>query len=191
MPAVVLAVAMAGSPAAHIRVHHASAAERRLVAWAVGRYAKAGLMLPSLDIEFRPLQACGVAWAFFDRAHDRIVDCTASSNAAWVPSAEVKEVLLHELAHAWDWANLLEPTRRRFMAMQGLTTWRGRIEEWRQLGCEQAAEIVAWGLMDEQLGSLTDRLTSIFAMRAEDLPVAFRLLTGRAPLHGPAATDGS
>jgi hypothetical protein len=119
------------------------------------------------------------------------LDCNARSGATWVPSADVKEVLQHELAHAWDWANLSEPTRQRFLVMQRLTRWRGNIEEWRRLGCEQAAEIVAWGLMDEALGPLTDRLTSIFAMRAEDLPVAFRLLTGRAPLHGPVATEGS
>jgi len=185
-PALVLALAMGGPAEPGIHIHHASAAERRLVAWAIGRYRLAGLTLPSLDIEFRPAEACGDAWARYERDRQRIVDCDTSSSASWVPAADVKEVLLHELAHAWDAASLTDGVRRRFMAMRGLTTWQGPITEWRSLGSEQAAEIIAWGLMDEGLGPLTDRLTTIFRMHSDDLPVAFQLLTGRAPLHGIA-----
>lgn len=190
-PALVLVLAASGPQQPSIRVQHANEAQRRLVAWAVGRYRLAGLTLPSLEIEFRPAAACGAAWAVFERDRQRIIDCDASGDASWVPSADMKEVLLHELAHAWDAASLTDTVRRRFIAMRGLTRWQGSIDEWRSLGGEQAAEIIAWGLMDEGLGPLTDRLTSIFDMRPGDLAVAFELLTGRAALHGADMTDGS
>jgi hypothetical protein len=167
-----------------IRIHGASARQMAMVRWAVGRYRLAGLPLPSLDIEFRANGACGLDWAYYVREQRRIVDCDP-----WWRS-ESRETLLHELAHAWDQLALTDEVRRRFMAFRGLDSWRGAGTPWARRGAEQTAEIVAWGLMDDGLPELTARLTKIFDMRAEDLPVAFEMLTGRKPVH-PAAFGGT
>jgi hypothetical protein len=172
-------VAPAASPP-RITVDGATARQRAMVAWALGRYRIAGLRLPDLEIDFRPPKDCGLDWAYFDRDRSLIVDCEPS----W-SRPEAMETLLHELAHAWDLASLSDRTRRAFLAFRGLQSWRGAGTPWRQRGAEQMAEIVAWGLSEDGLPELTDRLTTIFHMRAADLGRSFTLLTGLRPLHAP------
>jgi hypothetical protein len=49
---------------------------------------------------------------------------------------------------------------------------------WEERGFEHAAEVLAWGLMDEDLF-----LTSIGETDIRQLAEAFELLTGRTPLR--------
>jgi hypothetical protein len=79
--------------------------------WAVGQFAEAGLGPPDLEIVFpgRDLNLCGGAPA------------TALTNQQPVEIRMCwndRFVLLHELAHAWDAANLPEDRREPFMALR-------------------------------------------------------------------------
>ena len=93
--------------------------------------------------------------------------------------------LLHELAHAWDHVGggIDIAARQRFMTMRAVTSWDDDGLEWNQRGEEQAAEIVAWGLML----SPAPIPTSVGQYGSQDeasLSAAFEMLTGSAPLFG-------
>jgi hypothetical protein len=56
-------------------------------------------------------------------------------------------VLLHELAHAWEWHIVDDSAREHFVAEHDLPTWSSKDVEWGERGIEQFADIVAIGLV--------------------------------------------
>ena len=88
-----------------------------------------------------------------------------------------QKTLLHELAHAWADLTLDSEMRRRFLDLRGLDIWHDNSVPWEERGFEHAAEIIAWGLLDQDL-----LLTSIGETDTRKLAEAFELLTGRKPL---------
>ena len=91
-------------------------------------------------------------------------------------------LVLHELAHAWDWANLSDERRGAFMADHRLDRWWGRDPvHWHSYAAEHAAEVIVWGLMDRPVRMA--RLPQAFE-RCDALLRGYLLLTARAPLHG-------
>jgi len=150
-----------------------------MVTWTAGRFGQAGLRLPPLDVEFHAYGSCGANWGYYHPVPGRIDICDAS----WRPRSDAKETLLHEMAHAWDGLMLTDHMRREFLAFRGLRSWSGEQTPWVLRGMEQAAEIVSWGLMDRDVGALTNRLTGTLHINAGVLPVAFELLTGHRPFH--------
>jgi hypothetical protein len=87
---------------------------------------------------------------------------------------QTREAVLHELAHLWMNENLSETTRVRFSEHVGLDSWLDRSAQWHERAGEHAAEIIAWGLMDEAM-----QMVRIGDPPQDALEAGYRLLTGR------------
>ena len=144
-----------------------------LAAWALDRYARAGLDLPDVEIHVHEgLTVCDGSFGLHTPgdAGSRIDICTD-------PQVDPHWIILHELGHAWAAANLSDAQRDDFVEMRGLEAWNDPDARWNQRGTEHVAEILAWGvaetsrlpgrIADHDLGSVTE---------------AFRILTGTEPI---------
>jgi hypothetical protein len=99
--------------------------------------------------------------------------CEGEGCTGFVPSARL--LVLHELAHAWMHRQLDDATQRAFMDQMGLEVWSSAEVPWYDRGVEQAAQVIAWGLMDEPIELIRlDR-------SCEQLVESFHLLTGGQP----------
>ena len=88
-------------------------------------------------------------------------------------------ILLHELAHAWEAHNLPKQRRQPFMALRSdVDSWAGAGVPWHQRGSEHAANVVAWGLLEDPYP-----ISRTYPNDPDSLIEAFRVLTGVAPLH--------
>jgi len=138
------------------------------------RFETAGLRLPAISVSYHDTaDGCHGYLGHYAAAGSQLDMCN------WGQSHIAPEnTLLHELAHAWSFEFLSEDARAAFVARRGLGNWDDRDVNWWLRGQEQAAEIVAWGLMDEPF-----RSAYVNSERCTDLATAFELLTGIAPLH--------
>lgn len=84
---------------------------------------------------------------------------------------ELPYVLTHELAHAWEAANLDDADRNRYLELRGLTTWRDHDVSRGDRGIEDAAFMLQQNLMAGRVDVESDR----WIERAR----AFEALTGR------------
>jgi hypothetical protein len=150
-----------------------SPSDRLLVRWATGRFAEAGLDLPTaVVVEFAAEPSrCGgnTGIAVHGEVFPRIVLCTSGS-----AEVVVARTLLHELAHLWAEASLSDEDRGAFLELRGLEAWGDG--PWVARGSEHAAEIVTWALMDRELTMLT-----LPEHDPSDLAAGYRLLTGSSP----------
>lgn len=73
-------------------------------------------------------------------------------------------------------------TQDRFLESRSLARWEGADVPWHERGSEQAAETVAWGVMDSTIA-----LARIGNPSCEELRIAYRTLTGLDPLRVCAA----
>jgi hypothetical protein len=151
-------------------------ADLALAQWAFDRFDQAGLELPSVALSFHDnRKACeGHVGYFRSGAPPRIDICGFNWDRFLVTP---KKTVLHELAHAWADHTLESEARMRFLDLRGLDVWHDNSVPWEERGFEHAAEIIAWGLMEEDL-----LLTSIGETDTRQLAEAFELLTGRVPL---------
>jgi hypothetical protein len=87
--------------------------------------------------------------------------------------------LLHEIAHIWL-VNTLEPDRRvQFIEMRhDVASWVGDDVAWHERGVEHAANVIAWGLLEDPY-PVSDTYPNDVASMIE----AFVFLTDVAPLH--------
>lgn len=111
---------------------------------ALQRFENAGLTLPPLLIVFRSSDAdCGGARGSFNSATEpwSIVIC----------SDDVDTVYEHELAHAWERANVTDLQRQAFMRLRGLTAWSDKELAWSDRGVEWAAVVIQQGLSGQAL----------------------------------------
>jgi hypothetical protein len=161
----------------------------RLVEWALGRFVAAGIGAPTVEsVTFAPVPACrdvaGVVVENDGRTPD-LTQCT-DAYAACRPDRSscrrfdrsVRFALLHELAHVWALGYLDDEVREAFLEREGLPVWRSRDVPWHLRGVEQAADTIAWGLMDERIP-----LTRFGSPECAATAGAFELLTGAAPLQ--------
>ncbi len=88
--------------------------------------------------------------------------------------------VLHELAHAWSFTFLAADDQEHWSEHRGLAAWHDDNAAWWKQGREQAAEVIAWGLMSEAEPFLN---TWVIGENCEDLAASFRLLTRIDPLH--------
>jgi len=162
--------------------------QRALVDWAVDRFEQAGLALPALTISIHETRsACaGSAGLFYWGPPPRVELCAVET-----PSGSgARMIVLHELGHAWAELTSDQAARDRFLAVRSLDTWRDSSVPTGRWGQEQAAEILAWGLMDQPV-----RLARIHDADSDDLAAAFEALAGQPPLmaerlHGVTAEGG-
>lgn len=146
--------------------------------WAVSLFDQAGLDLPPIDfVRHSTREPCQgrAGIASYDQGRGQIGLCTPHARG-------VEEFLfLHELAHTWDRHSLAQDRREAFLDLRGLAAWRSPDLPWEELGTEQAAEIIVWGLIDRPV-----RIVRIPQAGCSELRSGYMILTGRAPLHGYA-----
>lgn len=154
--------------------HQLTIDERQLIDWALARFEVAGLLLPD-EIEF-------VFDPTGEECHGNIGSCTPPNGTArarvCLPAPEAAHrrpvVLLHELAHLWDWAQgdgLTWPDRS---AIVGGSTETDGVE-WEDRATERAAEVLTWGLYDGAVRPYTHGLAT------EEICEQYVALTGSLP----------
>jgi heat shock protein HslJ len=151
-------------------------AQHAMAEWALARFDEADLPLPSMTIEFHTDKAdCNGYLGYYSRSDKQLDVCNQGS-----PRTEPIHTILHELAHAWSFEYLPKDIVEAFTEDRGLDAWHDADARWWQQGQEQAAEVVAWGLMDE-----AEPFNSIWVIgeECERLSEAFAYLTGVDPLH--------
>jgi hypothetical protein len=157
-----------------------------LVKWALDRYQRAGMGEPApLSVAFPPSARCrGVVGLALDTGSGLEIQMCFGEDELCTDDADCTEPariarlnMLHEMAHVWLTENLDEETRQAFLELRGLEQWTHRDLDWVERGVEHAAEIIAWGLMDESVP--VPRLPDL---NCDTLAEGFRLLTGVDPL---------
>jgi len=153
--------------------------ERDLVEWALSRYETAELTLPTVTFAFHDSnEGCRgskrVYQGLYTHAAGTIDICNRGGG-----TTDPRHTLLHELAHAWSLTHMAEEDIADFVAHRGLDHWSSNETPWWQMGQEQAAEIIAWGLQDEN----EYKSIWLFLESCDDLASAFKLVTGTRPLH--------
>jgi hypothetical protein len=148
----------------------ATPAERRVVTWVVERFDEAGLTLPTLAIAFHadPAGCHGNSGLFRE---GRLDVCTRGKTVAYQ-----RNVVMHELAHAWSALNLTHAEIVSFTDARALSSWNDPSVPWGYRGFEQAAEVITWGIGDRAIAPLIPGDPD-----EDELGAAFELLTGRAP----------
>jgi hypothetical protein len=118
----------------------ATPGQHRRLAEGLDRFRQAGLELPDLQVEFAAAASyCGEHLGRFEPRFSpwRIVICS-----------DLDAVYEHELAHAWELANLDDHTRRQFVEYRGYEVWNDPASPWVERGIEGAAFIIQQGLVD-------------------------------------------
>jgi hypothetical protein len=139
-----------------------------LATGAIETFEAADMDLPPLVIRFDMSgeQCHGHGGLFRQGTPATITICTES-----------RPVVLHELAHAWEWTTLDDSARDEFVNAYGLETWNSKDTEWGDRGVEKFAETIAIGFI---LQSRSDNPTVIARL------CLFEDITGQA--H-PALTE--
>ncbi len=148
--------------------------QRALATWAIGRFTEAGLPLTDLTITFHDTEdGCDGNLGLY-RTSTRHVDLCNWGQDRTAP----ENTILHELAHAWISEFVSERGRQEFVDHRRLDNWHHADGAWWQMGQEQAAEIVAWGLMEDPYRSVW-----LHTEQCANLAEAYEILTGATPLH--------
>jgi hypothetical protein len=177
-----------------IAVHNGTDRLEALVEWGLDRFAAAELEAPRLDsVTFEPTRRCeGVGGRLVagETAHDLVLcirdrDLCARGRACPVPNLAIRAAMLHEMGHAWLHDQAGDATRRSLLTVSGRRVWSDPDVLWVERGVEYAAEVIAWGLIDEPI-----RLEQLGNPPCEELTAAFDVLTGRRPILGDAACSG-
>ena len=158
-------------------IHGANAAEERAIDWSIRRYREAGLEgMPDLEVYLhRSHEGCRDGIGYY--LAGRIDLCTKASSEPYQ-----RKFALHEMAHGWIEVNVDAATLDRFMDLRGIDAWNDRIvDDWKDRGTEQAAEIVTWGLGEGVIAPLLSE-----AVDAPTLTRLYELITDREPIT-PAA----
>lgn len=155
-----------------------------LLEWSLERFRTAGLELPHVDAVYLETQRSCLeesAWTHLgsDSAIIRLCLDTADLGDGDGASLAAEFTMLHELAHVWTAEYTSQEDVAAFTSLRGLTTWNDASAAWSDRGNEQASEIMAWGLAEEPI-----ELVRIGSPSCAELELAFRVLTGAAPLHG-------
>lgn len=155
-----------------------------LVEWGLGRFAEAGIGVPSPTlIGFPPDVRCreGTGLAVDTGAGVEVQLCFGAEEACTgtncSPSRLARFNLLHELGHVWSTQYLSEERRADFMVRRGVEVWWDPNSPWDAQGVEHAAEVIAWALMDEEVPVARLPRSSV-----AQLTEAFTSLTGKLPL---------
>jgi hypothetical protein len=168
--AAVLPIAPVVSMQPDITVTGASADEAAALAKAIDRFRTAGLALPDLEVVFHDESAPCKGHEGLFQAHQtpwRVQICS-----------ELAFVVTHELAHAWERANLTDDDRQRFLDHEGLTTWSSTEADRSDRGIEEAAFVIQQNLMAQHADAESARwveLTSAYdALVGQPSPVLSR-----------------
>ena len=170
------------SDGASIEVRNGTPTLVALFQWGLGRFVESDLPLPSLDaVTFEPSRSCeGRSGRLLDDGTMRNVYvcmydsdvCTGASTCV-TPGTAAQIAVLHELAHAWILDYVDQDTVDGILALSGRTAWDDPEVPWIERGVEYAADVIAWGLIDETLP-----MVRLGAPPCMELAAAFTQLTG-------------
>ncbi len=150
--------------------------QQQMAEWAIERYAEAGFDLPRLIIRF---SAQGLS------------DCEGSQGKVYLDQDPIEIrmcwgsefILLHEVAHVWEAHNVAAAKHEPFMAMRdGVASWASLDVAWDERGREQAANVIAWGLLEDPYP-----ISRTYPNDPDSMQAAFRFLTEGDPLHDGGA----
>jgi hypothetical protein len=155
-----------------------------LFSWSMSRFDATSLPRPAVaSVSFGALEACGSrAGVIVDSAINGpgVVLCTDGHTVCRPNPVECSEFartarfgMLHELAHVWLLEHMTPSRQQDFMDVIGSKEWQSPNVPWGDRGAEQAAEILAWGLMDQPLD-----LVRIGSPSCEVRLHAYSVLTG-------------
>jgi hypothetical protein len=137
------------------------------IEWAVQRFENAGWPLENLEVRVGGEDDCGghAGVHSTEDGHDVVEICT-----------DAEFVLLHELGHVWSDRYLGEERRQDWLELRSLDSWHDA--PWTERGTEHAAEIFAFGLLDDWTTP-----ASIAPNDRDSLIEHFTWLFDIAPLH--------
>jgi hypothetical protein len=163
-----------GTPSGHadISIEAAQPQQQQMAEWAIDRYAAAGLDLPQITIRFLgpDLSHCDGARGRVYLDHDPI-----EIRMCW----NSEFILLHELAHVWEAHDVAAAKHEPFMEMRdGVSSWAGLDVTWAERGREHAANVIAWGLLEDPYP-----ISDTYPNDPDSMLAAFAFLTGGDPLH--------
>ena len=166
--------------------------QQELTDFALARFALAGIDLPYVLIEFSASDAeCSGYGGVYLPDVNTVRICRPS-----------KTTMVHELAHAWLETTMTVDDQQAFVKLRGLDRWHGG-PDWDQRGAEQAAEIVAWAVMDSDItirwvetnvdGTTRDtrKLFKIPNSTVDRLAVAYEQHTGHRPSSSGSQSQAS
>jgi hypothetical protein len=151
-------------------------ADAALTEWALSRFEQAGLALPPLTIAFHDdKQPCEGNFGYYRSTTPARIDICGFNSDRFLVTP--KKTILHELGHAWARHTLTDQARQAFCRLRGLAAWNDDDIAWEDQGSEQAAEIIAWALLDQDV-----TLAKISDADPPSLSRAYLQLTGTLPL---------
>lgn len=122
-----------------VEIHDGSPDQIEHVKRAVTAFERAGLELPPVRVWFpgEP-DSCHHSHGLFTASEEIMQIRICSTDSEWV--------YLHELAHAWERANVTDEQRLAFIDALGLERWRDPDAPWNERGVEWAAVVIQQGL---------------------------------------------
>lgn len=181
--------AVVAGPSGPVQIRNGGPVYTQVVAWALDRFAAAGLPAPDVAVvAFDPLDRdcagrCGLAMSTPPATALVCVDA-AGLNQSAAPSGQPlplwpSRVVLHELTHIWLDQHTDPSARQRLVDVLGLTVWDDPEAPWSQQGVEWAAESMVWGLVGRPL-----TLSALGSPPCDLMAQAFRTVSGAEPLTG-------
>ncbi len=176
--------AIATSGGQPVTVRNGTPLLETLVDWGFERFSLAGLPEPRIDsVVFEPSRSCrersgrvlddGTTRDLFVCIYETEV-CDGADECA-VPTTSARLTILHELGHAWMIDQVTPETEARLLELARREVWNDLDVPWIDRGVEYAAEVLAWGLIDERL-----TMVRLGAPPCRELASAYSLLTGVA-----------
>lgn len=170
-----------------ISVHNGTPRLEEAVADGLRRFADIGLPEPQFDtLTFEPTRKC-------ESRTGRVIEtdgfrelylcmyerdlCPRAGSCDEI-ARTARLAVLHELGHAWMIDEVDEAIETRVLESSGLPTWSDSDVPWNQRGVEYAAEVLAWGLFDEDVS-----MVRIGSPSCAELTAAFTVLTSAVPLR--------
>ena len=183
---------IAGASGVPIAVHNGTPDLDAVVEWGLERFRGAGLAEPRVDsVTFEPTRMCEGVFGRVVEEPDgerRLFLCIdgselCSEQGQCGPVAlNIKMGVLHELGHAWMLDHTDSEVRTELLHHSGRSVWSDEGAAWLERGVEYAAEVLAWGLVDEPVV-----LVRLADPPCRELAIAFEILTGSVPQ--PAQPD--
>ncbi len=156
-----------------------------LVRWGLEQFVGAGLARPQVDsVTFEPTRRCEGVFGRVDSdqtSRDLVLciyeqDLCGSPETCDVYPLAIRAGMLHELGHVWLLDHTDEDLRAEVLELSGRDVWAADEVPWVERGVEYAAEVLSWGLNDEEI-----RLERLGDPPCEQLAMVYEVLTGDPP----------
>lgn len=183
-------------PSGPIEIRNGTPELEEFVLWGLARFDEAGLAPPRVrSIAFDPFSPRCAQFDGYAESRGGAAAILVCEDAGGIsrpgrgedpscpepdcPNAlpTTRELLVHELAHAWLIGHVQGEARARFMAAVGAYSWNGEGAPYTERGVEVAASAIAWGL-----GANPRERVGFRVVPCETLADGFRILTGAEPL---------